>query len=188
MAKLNIVKLLAIGFVIVVGLLASYFIVGLPLALIFLIVCFDSLVVARIVRMGVETGMELATFATILAAIFYGPWMAFTFGFFIVPLITGVLGLILWGFSPVHDVGWPPLIPSPDSLTFGLAGLVVGFVYSQFNFLILTGLVGVMVRTILQIGKEFLMGGSPRMLAYIINSALTIALLFATEEIILLIK
>lgn len=102
-----------------------YFYVGPALAVIFTIIWVDKALIPLLKFAG-NFGFELATIPMALVGIVYGPVFGFVFGFLIVTFVGGILYMISWKISPPIDIGWPPLVPSPDNLIDGLVAAVAG--------------------------------------------------------------
>ena len=156
--------------------ISFYFWKGLPLVIIFAVLWIDKAVLSHLKIHG-EFGIELFTIPVILSGIIYGPLFGFFFGFLIFSLIGGLVEMISWFISQPFEVGWPPIIPSPESFIIGLMGLVSGLL-SDFPFMLIV-LIAVVMRNILAPIWQKISTDEPIRIAYALNVVYNMALAVA---------
>lgn len=119
---------LIIGFVV-------FYLLDFKLAILFVVLWVDKTIISafRIIR---YFGVELTTVASVIMAMFYGPWFAFVF----ILVSTPVLHALKYIFLPMPQPEWPLFVPSPYNIVDALGALVAGFLapLELFYALVLT--------------------------------------------------
>jgi len=159
-----------------------YFWKGLPLLIIFAILWIDKAVLSHLKIHG-EFGIELFTIPVILSGIIYGPLFGFFFGFLIFSLIGGLIEMISWFISQPFEVGWPPIIPSPESFIIGLMGLAAGLL-NELPFLLIV-LIATVMRNVLAPIWQRITTDEPIRMAYALNVVYNLALAFVIGDYLL---
>lgn len=162
--------------------ISFYFWKGLPLVIIFAVLWIDKAVLSHLKIHG-EFGIELFTIPVILSGIIYGPLFGFFFGFLIFSLVGGLIEMISWFISQPFEVGWPPIIPSPESFIIGLMGLVSGLL-NGLPFILIV-LVAVVMRNILAPIWQRITTDEPIRMAYALNVMYNLALAFVIGDYLL---
>ena len=100
-----------------------FYLFDIKLAILFVVLWVDKTIISafRIIR---YFGVELTTVASVIMAIFYGPWFAFIF----ILVSTPVLHALKYIFLPMPQPEWPLFVPSPYNIVDALGALVAGFV------------------------------------------------------------
>ena len=164
-----------------VGLSIFFIIGGLKLAIVYAMLWIDKVVIGKL-KVPMEFGIELFSLPAILVGIIYGPAIGFIFGFLIIPLIGGIIDVIssLILGSQLLDTGWEPFVPSPDSLISGAIAVVGGLIspFLPFFFIVL---VCIIIRFIVSVVKDIMMGNPPKIIAYIINLVLNLFIAFSLQ-------
>jgi len=150
-----------------------YFWKGLPLVIIFAVLWIDKAVLSHLKIHG-EFGIELFTIPVILSGIIYGPFFGFFFGFLIFSLIGGLVEMLSWFISQPFEVGWPPIIPSPESFIIGLMGLTAGLL-NELPFILIV-LIATVMRNILAPAWQRITTDEPIRIAYALNVVYNMAL------------
>ena len=152
-----------------------YIFVGPALAIIFTIVWIDKSLLPLLKFTG-YIGFELTTIPIILVGIIYGPVFGFIFAFLIVALIGGILNLLSWKISsPLAEITWPPIIPSPDHFADGVTAVVAALTINSLPFLGTILLCSIVKNFYVAIKDKFTLGfinHFPRILSVIINFAI----------------
>ena len=162
--------------------LVFYFWKGLPLVIIFAILWIDKAVLSHLKIHG-EFGIELFTIPVILSGIIYGPLFGFFFGFLVFSLIGGLIEMISWFISRPFEVGWPPIIPSPESFIIGLMGLTAGLL-NGLPFILIV-LIATVMRNILAPIWQRITTDEPIRMAYALNVVYNLALAFVVGDFLL---
>jgi len=161
---------------------AFYFWKGLPLVVIFAVLWVDKAVLSHLKIHG-EFGIELFSIPVILSGIIYGPVFGFFFGFLIFSLVGGLIEMISWFISQPFEVGWPPVIPSPESFIIGLMGLTAGLL-NDLPFTLIV-LIAVVMRNILAPAWQRITTDEPIRMAYALNVVYNLALAFVAGDFLL---
>lgn len=114
---------LAAGFVI-------FAVFDFRLAIIFAFLWIDKIIISAFGAVR-YFGVELTTVLGVILAMLYGPWFAFIFLLFLIPLLHAFKYL----FLPLPQPEWPLFVPSPYNIVDALGALVAGFL-TPFSFLI----------------------------------------------------
>ena len=165
--------LLALGSVI------FYLIGGFGFSIIYLMLWIDKIIFGEL-KSPLYLGFELYSLPTILVGIMYGPLNGFLFGFFVVPIVLGMIDLIYTLLLGGHlvDTGWELFFPSPESTVVGILGVIAGVFGPHMSLLAI--IVNCMaIRFILSILRDVIFD-TPNIISYIINFGLTtwIAVIF----------
>lgn len=110
----------------------------------------------------------------ILSGLIYGPVFGFFFGFLIFSLVGGVIEMISWFISQPFEVGWPPIIPSPESFIIGLMGLAAGLL-NELPFILIV-LISVVMRNMMAPAWQRITTDEPVRIAYALNVVYNMAL------------
>ncbi len=183
--KLLLIILLTIS--LTLGFLIFNYFIGLPIAIIYLMLWFDKVLLAQLKFHG-KIGIELISIPIILTGIIYGPVFGFIFGFLILAFIEGFLNIISWSISPPLEMGWIPFIPSIDTLKEGLSGAIAGVLWNyNFPFLI-TVLICIVFRNVFAFFKDKLTGAwEENIITYPLNIFYNLILAFLLQNYFLII-
>lgn len=123
-----------VGFLVltlVLGFLAFY-LFDFRLAILFVVLWIDKTIISafRIIR---YFGVELTTVASVILAMFYGPFFAFVFILISTPILHGLKYI----FLPMPQPEWPLFMPSPYNVVDALGALVAGFLAPLHLFIAL---------------------------------------------------
>ncbi|TAL48275.1 hypothetical protein EPN87_00905 [archaeon] len=129
-----------------------YFLVGPRLAVIFVLIWVDKALIP-LLRFAGYFGFEMATLPAILIGMSYGPMFGFLFSTVAVAIIGGILNIISWRIVSPLDIGWPPLLPSPDHFIDGIVSVIAGILPRTFPF-ILVVLICVLVKNAMAAVKQ----------------------------------
>lgn len=167
----------------VLGLILFSILGGLKLSVVYLMLWIDKVIIGKL-KIPLEFGIELFSIPAIIVGISYGPAVGFFFGFLLIPLIGGILDITISMVSGAHllDTGSEPLLPSMQSIITGIIAAIAGFLNPLIPFFFIV-LVCVIVRFVINIIKDIIMGEPPKIIAYTVNLGLNIAIAFFLQEI-----
>ena len=165
------IKEFVIAMIIGIGAIGSLSFFGLPLAILYLIVCLDK-IIAGFTRGGLANlGIEFTTIPVIFAGILYGPYVAFIFGFIVVQAVD----VIRWIINAPLEASWFPVIPGPESLVDGIIGVVAALLAGMMGFF-LVAVICILAKNILVPAKDMLVYGMPPRPIFLFNVVLNIVL------------
>ena len=155
--KLEIIILGYLLFLLLAVLSKNKFMIILSLAV------FDKVLLSQLRFQG-YFGIELLSVPVILIAVTNGPWAAFLFGFFGIPL----LDVLRWILAPPIEPSSPPIVPSISSLLYGSMGALAAFMYPSFDLITIVLTTSILGDTLYGIGMLHL-GQPPNPVSFVIN-------------------
>lgn len=121
-----------IAFLLTILLFPLLYLFGLKLLAIYMLIWVDKIVIGLFRPLRIF-GFELTTLASVFAAVFYGPFVAFVLTLLIFTFLQSLRYLVF----PIQPPDFPLFVPNKDSIIYALGGLVAGFLSAQFQLIVI---------------------------------------------------